>query len=63
MVADFPEYAKWLSENERTLVVERLVGDEENITWKGVFMTFEDWKMLPGALMYFGPAISAYGEL
>lgn len=69
MVADFSEYAKWLSADEHTLVMKRLVGDEgnsgvvENITWKGVFRTFEDWKMLPGALMYFGPAISAYGEL
>lgn len=68
LVSDFPEDAKWLSANERAFVVSRLKADqgssglEAPITWQGVVETFSDWKMIPGALMYFGPAVSAYGE-
>lgn len=67
-VSDFPEDAKWLSASERAFVVSRLKADqgssvEAPITWQGVVETFRDWKMIPGALMYFGPAVSAYGEL
>lgn len=68
LVSDFPEDAKWLSANERAFVISRLKADQGNsgletpITWQGVVETFRDWKMIPGALMYFGPAVSAYGE-
>ena len=68
LVADFPEDAKWLTENERAFVVRRLAADsgksgiETRITVSAVLETFKDWKMIPGALMYFGPAVSAYGE-
>lgn len=68
LVSDFPEDAKWLSANERAFVISRLKADQGNsgletpITWQGVVETFSDWKMIPGALMYFGPAVSAYGE-
>ena len=67
LVPNFPEYAEFLSEDERTLVVKRLASDqgtsglEEKITWQGILEIFGDWKMVPGALMYFGPAVSAYG--
>lgn len=68
LVSDFPEDAKWLSANERAFVVSRLKADqgssglEAPIMWQGIVETFRDWKMIPGALMYFGPAVSAYGE-
>lgn len=68
LVSDFPEDAKWLNANEREFVLSRLKADQGNsgletpITWQGVVETFSDWKMIPGALMYFGPAVSAYGE-
>lgn len=35
----------------------------ENITWEGVFRKFEEWKMLPGSLIYFGPSMFAYDVL
>lgn len=68
LVSDFPEDAKWLSANERAFVVSRLKGDQGSsglgapITWQGVIKTFSDWKMIPGALMYFGPAVPAYDD-
>lgn len=68
LVSDFPEDAKSLSANERAFVVSRLKADQGNsgleapITWQGIIKTFRDWKMIPGALMYFGLAVSAYGE-
>ncbi len=67
-VADFPEHAKWLSDKERTFVVGRLAADqgssgiEKRITWQQILETLKDWKMIAGALMYFGAAVSAYGE-
>ena len=68
LVTDFPEQAKWLSDDERAFVVGRLAanegesGVEEKITFRGILGMFKDWKMIPGALMYFGPAVSAYGQ-
>lgn len=67
VVADFPETAKWLDNHERKFTIGRLAADEgkskieDSITWQGVLGTFKDWKMIPGALMYFGPTVSAYG--
>ena len=68
VVADFPEHARWLSDNERAFIVKRLTADqgdsgiESKITWHGILEAFQDWKMIPGALMYFGPTVSAYGN-
>lgn len=68
LVADFPEHAQWLNEDERAFIVGRLVADqgpsemENKITWQGVIETFKNWQMLPGAFMYFGPTVSAYGK-
>ena len=68
MITDFPEEARWLTEDERAFIVKKLAADqgssglEARITWRSVVETFSDWKMIPGALMYFGPAVSAYGE-
>ncbi|KAL2047243.1 hypothetical protein N7G274_001262 [Stereocaulon virgatum] len=67
LIANFPEHANWLSEDERAFVVARLAADEgssgvdERISWQGILETFKDWKMIPGALMYFGPTVSTYG--
>lgn len=67
VVANFPEDAKWLDNHERKFIVGRLAADEgkseieDSITWQGVLGTFRNWKMIPGALMYFGPTVSAYG--
>ncbi len=68
LVADFPEHANWLDDDERNSVVGRLAAEEgssrveEKITWQGILEAFADWKMIPGALMYFGPTVSAYGQ-
>lgn len=66
-VADFPEFATWLSDEERAFVIARLATDqgdsgvEKRITVQSFLQTFSDWSMIPGALMYFGPTVSAYG--
>ena len=68
LVADFPEDARWLKEDERALVVKRLAADQgesdlaRRITWTDVVNAFKDWKMFPGALIYFGPLVSGYGK-
>ena len=69
LVADFPEEAIWLDDDERDFVVGRLAanegssGVEERMTLQDILKTFEDWKMIPGALIYFGPLVSSYGQL
>ncbi|KAJ7061515.1 MFS general substrate transporter [Mycena amicta] len=50
LVQDFPETAKFLTEEERTVVIRRLQGDDlfsaggENLKWKNVLASFKDWK-------------------
>ncbi|KAJ7066455.1 MFS general substrate transporter [Mycena amicta] len=50
LVQDFPETAKFLTEEERTVVIRRLQGDDlfsaggENLKWKNVVASFRDWK-------------------
>lgn len=67
VVADFPEFATWLTEEERAFVVARLAahqgnsGVDKKITVDSVKVAFSDWTMMPGALMYFSPTVSAYG--
>lgn len=68
VISDFPEDAKWLGEDDRAHIIGRLAADQgeseiySRITWGTTKEAFGDWKMIPGALMYFGPALSAYGE-
>lgn len=68
VIPDFPEDAKWMTKEERAFVIERLAADqgesgiEKKITWQAVIEPFKDWKMIAGALMYFGPTMSAYCE-
>lgn len=60
IIPDFPEDTKWLSEEERALVKQRLAEDqgpvalERRITFKDVVNCFKDFKFLLGGLMYFG---------
>ncbi|KAL9005343.1 MAG: hypothetical protein Q9188_001884 [Gyalolechia gomerana] len=67
VVADFPEHARWLNDDERDFIVSRLManqgssGVEKKITVQSFLDAFRDWRMIPGALMYFGPTVSAYG--
>ena len=68
LVADFPEDARWVNEGERAFIVKRLAADQgesgiaKRITLQDVLEVFKDWKMFPGALIYFGPLVSGYGK-
>lgn len=64
---DFPEEAKWLSEEEREFVTARLCAEqgrnaaERSITVKEVAGVFKDFKVVVGGFMYFGLIVPAYG--
>jgi MFS family permease len=67
ILPDFPENAKWLSEDEREYVKLRLQEDqgkaaiERRITFRDVLNCFRDYKFFLGGLMYFGLIVPAYG--
>lgn len=68
LMADFPEDAKFLTENERQFIKEKLmVGNagaseaERPMTWKDVKSVFSDWKVWVMGWMYFGTIVPAYG--
>ena len=67
LTTDFPEEAKWLSDDERAFVKARLaqdVGDSQldaRLTWRKVLGVFKDFKILLGGFMYFGLIVSGYG--
>ncbi|KAL9112451.1 MAG: hypothetical protein Q9227_003293 [Pyrenula ochraceoflavens] len=67
LLPDFPEDAKWLTEDERAYVKARLQADqgrsalERRITPRDVLNVFKDYKIFLGGLMYFGLIIPAYG--
>lgn len=67
LLPDFPEQAKWLTEEEREYVTARLQADqgksavERRITVKDVLNAFKDYKMFLGGLMYLGMIVPAYG--
>lgn len=57
LVSDFPEDAKWLTEDERTFVMARTAvskQDGEKITFQKVLLFFTDVKHLLAGIMYFG---------
>lgn len=66
-MSDFPEQAKWLTEEERAYVKARLHVDqgrsalERKITLKDVGRVFKDYKIIVGGFMYFGLIVPAYG--
>ncbi|KAI4246535.1 MAG: hypothetical protein L6R40_001898 [Gallowayella cf. fulva] len=67
IIPDFPENAKWLSEEERTYVETRLRKDqgrsaaERPIGIRDVVNVFKDYKIFVGGFMYFGLIVPAYG--
>ena len=67
-VTDFPEDAKWLSENERSIVLSRLANDqgrsglEEKFRLRDLFLIVKDWKVFLSAPIYFSISVSAYGR-
>lgn len=54
LVADFPEDAKWLTEEERHFVITRVGGDDQpqQITLRSVAVFFKDAKNVLGGIMY-----------
>ncbi|KAI9751638.1 MAG: hypothetical protein M4579_005985 [Chaenotheca gracillima] len=67
LIPDFPEDAKWLTEDERAYVKARLRKDqgrsaaERQITGRDVLAIFKDYKIILGGFMYFGLIVPAYG--
>lgn len=67
LIADFPEDAKFLSENERNYVKEKLALDQgdslanEKVGLKDIGRVFLDWKLYLSGFMYFGAITGAYG--
>ncbi len=57
LVSDFPENAKWLTEDERAFVMARAAAgkaDGEEITFKKVLLFFANIKHLLAGIIYFG---------
>ena len=67
LIADFPEEARWLSDDEKAFVNARLaedIGDSQldaRTTWRSVLSVFKDFKIILGGLMYFGLVVPGYG--
>jgi MFS family permease len=65
-IADFPEEARFLNENERQFLKAKLELDvgtsnhENKITLRGVFKVLADYKVILAGLMYFGLIVPAY---
>ncbi|KAF2864011.1 MFS general substrate transporter [Piedraia hortae CBS 480.64] len=67
ILPNFPEDTKWLTPEEKTYVAARLQVDqgkaalERKMTGRDVARLFKDWKIYPGAFMYMGTLVAAYG--
>lgn len=67
VISDFPEDAKFLTDNERAFMKEKLaVGSvasnfERKMTFSDVKFIFSDWKIWLAGIMYFGLIVPAYG--
>ena len=70
-IYDFPETAKFLSEEEKAWVIHRLryqgskesgkqVAEEQSFKWKYVRAAFSDWQLYFGLLMYWGIVCPLY---
>lgn len=65
-IADFPEEAKWLSDDERAFVKARLaedIGDsrlDAETTWRDVLGVMRDFKIILSGLAYFGLVVPGY---
>jgi len=66
LIADFPEEAKWLSDNERAFVEARLAeefGDSQldaKQTWRDVLGVLKDYKIILSGFTYFGLIVPGY---
>ncbi|KAM5354266.1 hypothetical protein ACJ41O_000916 [Fusarium nematophilum] len=67
LLPDFPEEAKWLTQEERAYVTARLQADQgrsgadRKTTFADVANIFKDYKIILGGFMYFGLIVPAYG--
>ena len=67
VISDFPEDAKWLSEQERSYIRARLQADvgkaavERPTNFGDIVTFFKDYKVILGWLMYLGLIVPAYG--
>ncbi|KIK56348.1 hypothetical protein GYMLUDRAFT_174358 [Collybiopsis luxurians FD-317 M1] len=66
IVQDFPDTAKFLTEEERTVVVRRLQGDDqfsaagEELKMKYIYKSILDWKTWVGMIIYVGADMPLY---
>jgi len=66
LIADFPEEAKWLSDDERAFVKARLAeefGDSQldtKQTWRDVIGVLKDFKVILSGFTYFGLIVPGY---
>lgn len=66
IIPDFPEEAKWLSDEERKFVQMRLrvdqgsAGAQRPIKFSDVLSTLKDYKVIAGGFAYFGLIVPAY---
>ncbi|KAF8632919.1 hypothetical protein AX15_001640 [Amanita polypyramis BW_CC] len=66
IIQDFPDNARFLSEEERVFIIRRLQGDDqhsaggENLKWKYIIQSFLDWKTWVGMLIYAGCDMPLY---
>ena len=60
LVADFPEHASWLSDEERQFVVARAGArlQTQSVNVRDVIWFFTDPKHVIGAVIYFGKSIA-----
>lgn len=69
VITDFPEQAKWLTEDERAYVKARLAADqgeseaERKIAFSDILDVLKDFKIWIGSLMYFSFLVPAYVSL
>ena len=59
LISDFPEDARWLTEDEREFIIARAATNETKtqITIGSVLPFFADLKNLLGGIMYFGESL------
>lgn len=65
-IADWPETAKFLNEEERALLVARLMADQgearmDRLDRRAAKRAFSDWKIYCGIFMYMGCTATGYG--
>lgn len=55
LVSDFPEQARWLTEEERSFVIARAGSNEvsQPLTSRAIVIFFKDFKNFLGGIMYF----------